>query len=56
MKTFALWLEDNDINKLSLELDKYPPQYNADKLKEIFQFTKVKLPFLYHETTTLNNC
>lgn len=41
MKTFALWLEDTAINKLSLEHENYPPQYNEEKLRDIFSFSKV---------------
>ncbi|XP_005180740.1 ectopic P granules protein 5 homolog isoform X2 [Musca domestica] len=36
MKTYALWLEDTAINKMSQDQDSYPPQYNGEKLKEIF--------------------
>ncbi|KAM7362755.1 ectopic P-granules autophagy protein 5 [Cochliomyia hominivorax] len=36
MKTYALWLEDIGLNKLSKEQINYPPQYNNEKLKEIF--------------------
>ncbi|XP_073818455.1 ectopic P-granules autophagy protein 5 isoform X2 [Musca autumnalis] len=36
MKTYALWLEDTAINKMSQDQDSFPPQYNGEKLKEIF--------------------
>ncbi|XP_065371725.1 ectopic P granules protein 5 homolog isoform X2 [Calliphora vicina] len=35
MKTYALWLEDTAMNKMSKEQTNYPPQYNNEKLKEI---------------------
>ncbi|XP_059219883.1 ectopic P granules protein 5 homolog isoform X1 [Stomoxys calcitrans] len=35
-KTYALWLEDTAINKMTRDQDSYPPQYNNEKLKEIF--------------------
>lgn len=36
MKTYALWLEDTTMNKMSKEQLNYPPQYNNEKLREIF--------------------
>lgn len=36
MKTYVLWLEDTAINKMSADQISFPPQYNNEKLKEIF--------------------
>lgn len=36
-KTFLLWLEDNQLNKMTQQHIILPPQYDIDKLKTIFQ-------------------
>jgi hypothetical protein len=36
-KTFVLWLEENQINKMTQQNIILPPQYDHEKLKEIFR-------------------
>lgn len=40
MKTYALWLEETTINKISNDQLNFPPQYNPEKLQEILAGSK----------------